>query len=331
MLSQSNHRQIIGAVVIGRNEGERLRACLESLVDHVLGLVYVDSGSTDNSMQIVSDLGVMAVELDMSVPFTAARARNKGFSVLMQYYPEIKYIQFVDGDCEVPGGWFECACYILDEQQQVAVVCGRRRERYPDRTIYNQLCDIEWDAVVGDIIECGGDMLARLEPFQNVDGFNAELIAGEEPELCVRLRERGWKIHRIECDMTIHDAAMFHFSQWWKRAIRAGYAFAEINKLHRSSSCRIWKKEEKSNWLWGMSLPLIALLSCYNFIWAGLIVVYPLQILRIVISAKKNRTLKERVYYAFFCVLQKFPNMIGQAKFCIDFLSYRKSEIIEYK
>ena len=36
----------------------------------------------------------------------------------------------------------------------------------------------------------------RVEAFEAVGGYRAQLIAGEEPELCVRLREIGWKIWR---------------------------------------------------------------------------------------------------------------------------------------
>ena len=45
-----NLRNLTGAVVIGRNEGVRLRRCLLSLRAGVDYVVYVDSGSTDNSL-----------------------------------------------------------------------------------------------------------------------------------------------------------------------------------------------------------------------------------------------------------------------------------------
>lgn len=40
----------VGAVIIGRNEGARLVACLASFPGWVRPLVYVDSGSTDGSV-----------------------------------------------------------------------------------------------------------------------------------------------------------------------------------------------------------------------------------------------------------------------------------------
>jgi hypothetical protein len=42
----------IGIVVIGRNEGDRLTRCLQSLQMENLPVIYVDSGSTDGSQEI---------------------------------------------------------------------------------------------------------------------------------------------------------------------------------------------------------------------------------------------------------------------------------------
>src|SRR3990167_5804095 len=217
----------IGVVVIGRNEVERLERCLASLVGAAGKIVYVDSGSTDASVPMAQGLGVEVVALDMSRPFTAARARNEGFACLQRLQPDIHFVQFVDGDCEVVDDWLAKAQAFLCEHPAVAVVCGRRRERFPQRSIYNRMCDLEWDTPVGEAKACGGDALMRADAFAAVKGFRADLIAGEEPELCVRLRAIGWKVWRLGEEMTLHDAAMTHFSQWWQRTLRGGHAFAE--------------------------------------------------------------------------------------------------------
>jgi glycosyltransferase involved in cell wall biosynthesis len=67
-----------GVVVIGRNEGERLVRCLQSLAQFGAPLVYVDSNSTDGSSEQAQRLGAHAVQLDLTQSFTAARARNLG-------------------------------------------------------------------------------------------------------------------------------------------------------------------------------------------------------------------------------------------------------------
>jgi GT2 family glycosyltransferase len=224
----------IGLVAIGRNEGQRLRQCLVSATNKVVRVVYVDSGSTDGSLELARSLGADTVELDLSTPFTAARARNEGFARLLELSPDIEFVQFVDGDCEVVDGWLDRAKSELTAKPNIAAVCGRRRERYPTATIYNQLCDIEWDTAIGDTKACGGDSMIRATAFQQVEGFNPTLIAGEEPEMCLRLRQKDWKILRLDAEMTMHDAQMTNFSQWWKRAQRLRRGFLDARQKARS-------------------------------------------------------------------------------------------------
>ena len=321
----------IGVVIIGRNEGERLVRCLKSLVQHTNQMVYVDSGSTDSSISVATELGADIVALDMSQPFTAARARNEGYARLRKLFPHIEFVQFVDGDCEVNAQWLECATGFLDSQAQVAAVCGRRRERFPNKTVYNKLCDIEWDSPIGEAKACGGDVLMRANAFESVHGFRAGLIAGEEPELCVRLRAAGWKVWRLEQEMTLHDAAMTTFGQWWKRTMRAGHAFAEGAYLHGAPPERHWVQESKRAWIWGLVIPVVALLlSLISVKWGLLyLLIYPIQVIRL---AKHNsKSGKEAWMRAFFLVLGKFPEMVGQVKFFLCFCSGKQGSLIEYK
>ncbi|MEO7622112.1 MAG: glycosyltransferase, partial [Gallionella sp.] len=209
-----------GVVVIGRNEGERLRRCLESVGQDAGKIVYVDSGSTDDSVTMAQERGVEVVSLDLSSPFTAARARNAGFSRLYQLSPDMRYVQFVDGDCELVPGWLDKVVNCMETHVEVAMACGRLRERFPEQSIYNLLCDMEWNTPVGNAKACGGIALARVSAFQSVHGYRENLIAGEEPELCVRLRSSGWTIWRLDDEMAWHDAALTRFGQWWRRTMR---------------------------------------------------------------------------------------------------------------
>ncbi len=189
----------LGLVVIGRNEGNLLRQCLLSAIAQVAQIVYVDSGSTDDSVSMARSLGVDIVELDLSQPFTAGRARNEGFFYLIQKYPHLKLVQFVDGDCEIVAKWLQTAEQTLGTQANLAIACGRRRERFPKQSIFNRLCDLEWDTPIGETKACGGDFMVRVSAFQQVQGFDPALIAGEEPELCIRLRQQEWKILAYRC------------------------------------------------------------------------------------------------------------------------------------
>ncbi|HZM01358.1 MAG TPA: glycosyltransferase, partial [Planctomycetota bacterium] len=220
-------QSVVGFVVIGRNEGARLRRCLASL-EGAGPVAYVDSGSSDGSPDLARAAGALTAELDRSAPFTAARARNLGLQRLLAARPESEFVQFVDGDCELRPGWIEAGLAALRDRPDVAVACGRRRERFPEASVYNRLCDIEWDTPVGEAAACGGDALMRVAALASVGGYDPTMIAGEEPELCLRLRRRGWRILRLPAEMTWHDAAMTRWTQWWRRALREGHVTVEF-------------------------------------------------------------------------------------------------------
>ena len=322
----------LGIVVIGRNEGDRLRQCLLS-VGEVNNVVYVDSGSTDNSVSMAKSLGVRVVELDLSIPFTAARARNEGLAYLLKNAPEVKFVQFVDGDCEILPGWLEKAKTEISNNSELAVICGRRRERFPNRSIYNLLCDIEWNTPVGEAKACGGDAMMRVEAFEQVNGFNPTAIAGEESELCLRLRRKGWKILRLDAEMTLHDAQITHFSQWWRRSLRSGHAYAEGAWLHGNSPDRHRIKETKSILLWGLIIPLIILGSLLpSHGWSLILLLgYPLITYKTYRYLQTRFSSKNALLYAINCILVKFPQAQGQIQFYISKLLGRQKTIIEYK
>ncbi|MDR7092349.1 glycosyltransferase family 2 protein [Hydrogenophaga laconesensis] len=316
----------IGAVIIGRNEGDRLRVCLASVLPFIQAAVYVDSGSTDGSVAMAQGMGADVLALDMDKPFTAARARNAGLQRLLAQHPEIRFVQFIDGDCEVVPGWIEAAHQYLEAQPRCAVVCGRRRERYPENSIYNLMCDREWDTPIGDALSCGGDALFRTEAITQVGGYRDGLIAGEEPELCLRLRREGWRVHRLDQEMTRHDAAIRSWRQWWQRTVRAGHAFAEGAWLHGAPPDRHWVRETRRAVLWGLLLPLgIALLGTFVDARAWLLaLLYPLQWLRLSIRERSPAM-------AFFTLAGKFAEARGVLKFHLTRMLGRTGRLIEYK
>ncbi|MGE5609507.1 MAG: glycosyltransferase [Bacillota bacterium] len=324
----------VGIVIIGRNEGERLRRCLASIPESGGLTVYVDSGSTDGSVELARQMGAVVVMLDLSMPFSAARARNVGFEKLMDIVQDMRYVQFVDGDCELASNWLQRAVEELEKQPVVAAVCGRLRERFPETSIYNRLCDMEWNGPVGEISACGGIAMYRAAAFHDSGGFNPFIVAGEEPELCARLRQKGWRITRIDAEMAMHDAAMFRFSQWWKRSVRAGHAYAQNAALHGRAPARHRVKETRSITLWGVILPVLVL----GLLWPSggwslpLLVAYPLLIGRIYRHMRKRgfSPANSRLY-ACFCALAKFPQAIGLLRFHLDRWRSRTPTLIEYK
>jgi len=324
--------------MIGRNEGERLRRCLASIP--IVGrAVYVDSGSVDGSVDYARSRGFEVVELDMSAPLSAGRARNAGIDLFTGASDDswgtrpgvvIAFVLVVDGDCELVPGFLEAALEIMHREPRVAVVCGRRRERDRDASSYNRLCDMEWDTPVGLIDACGGDALLRVSALERVGFYDPSIVAGEEPELCWRLRRAGWNVRRIDCEMTRHDAALTRFSEWWRRAVRAGYAYADLYARHR-----YWGREVRSILFYALLVPLLAIAPVRTHAALGLawfIVVYGVLYLRV----RRHRLARgdmvdDAALFARYCVVAKFAQLVGLTRWSKDRLLGQRSEIIEYK
>ena len=322
----------VAVVAIGRNEGERLKRCLDSAKQRVNTVIYVDSGSTDGSVEMARARGAIVVALDVDQAlFTAARARNAGFARALSEAPHVEFVQFVDGDCEFEDEWLNVARSFLEKNTGVAAAFGRRRERFPERSIYNRLCDLEWAVPSGPARYFGGDVMVRTSAFQAVAGYREDLIAGEEPELCVRLRRAGWQIESLNSPMTIHDAAMMRFGQWWQRTRRAGYAFAEGAQLHGAPPERHWVRETRGIMFWGLLFPLfLATGAILVSPWiASLFLVYGLQMLRIYWRQRATNRWPLLTSAAF--VIGKFPQAAGLVQYHINRLRGAKGRIIEYK
>jgi GT2 family glycosyltransferase len=321
-----------GVVTIGRNEGKRLRQCLNSLGEVApAAVVYVDFGSSDDSVQWARSRGAEVIELNSDVPFTAARARNIGLARLRELCPDVGYVQLVDGDCELIKGWTDSAIAFLESRPDVAVVCGKRHEEYPNNTLYNWLIDRSWEGPIGEIKASGGDIMVRAPALTQIGGYRDDVLAGEEAEMCLRMRAVGWRIWRIDVDMTLHDIRMSRFAQWWRRTVRAGHGYAQGLYLHGASAERHGVRESMRAWFWGFVLPL-ACIVC-GLVWEPwgwlVLLVYPLQWVRQVLMQKG--TLRERMVVATFQMLSRFAEVVGQARFFRDLVLSRRLKLIEYR
>ena len=306
----------IGIVAIGRNEGARLEQCLRSLLSQSNAVIYADSASSDGSADVARRLGVETVELPGDQPLSAAAGRAAGFARLRATFPNIELVQFVDGDCLLDPDWLPSATAFLKSKSRAAVVCGRRFEAEPEASIYNAMCDAEWDTPVGQAQACGGDALFRVDAYEVAGGFNAGLLAGEEPELCGRLRAQGWEIWRIAAKMTEHDARMLHFGQYWRRSLRGGFGYAQVWNQSRKSGDALYGRQLASALAWTIGLPLavlvIALLFRKPAILAVIPIAYVVQWLRITGKIRIDRP--HRLGQAALTLLAKFPETLGAAR-----------------
>jgi GT2 family glycosyltransferase len=243
-------------------------------------------------------------------------------------------VQFIDGDCQMIDAWWKSAADSLEANDNVVAICGRQNETDRNGTIYNRLMDMEWNTPVGVVKSCAGCAMYRADAFASVGGFDPNVIAGEEPELCVRLRERGWTIIRIDAPMAYHDANMTRFTQWWMRNVRAGYAYAQGSAMHGRPPERHWVRETRSIWFWGFIVPLLATAMALPTRGWSLILfaAYPVLGLRVWQHVRRRgNTQYDSAVYAFFTVLGKFPQFYGQIKFRRRAIRGERHALIEHK
>ena len=333
---KSDRQPVLSVVVIGRNEGQRLARCFESIarIENVAvsDVIYVDSASTDGSAELASRYGASSITIHPERP-TAAVARNTGWRRAAS-----DLILFLDGDTVLHSDFPGVACDALSMDRSIAAVWGHRREMHPERSFFNRVLDLDWIYPPGLAEFCGGDVLMRRTALVETGGFDDGLIAGEEPELCRRIRARGFKILHIDEPMTLHDLEIRHWSQYWKRAIRAGYAYAEISDRFRSSNDAFWASEQQANILrcncWVISFAAAGIAS----VRFGVIPFVFWLILFLVISLRsawrarwKTDDLVTLLLYGIHSQLQQIPIFIGQLKYAFDRNRSSRTRLIEYK
>src|SRR5271167_2170016 len=150
-----NNQPILSIVVIGRNEGARLTRCLESVramdepADGSVELIYVDSASTDNSVERALRLGAKVIQVNPGRP-CASIGRNAGWRAVCA-----PIVLFLDGDTMLEPHFVNESLHLF-EDPQVAVVFGDRREIDTAGSIYNRVLDLDWLSAPGEVELCGG-------------------------------------------------------------------------------------------------------------------------------------------------------------------------------
>jgi GT2 family glycosyltransferase len=325
----------VGVVVIARNEGERLLACLDSLRgEGVARIVYADSDSSDGSPERARARGAEVVALDAGRPLNAARGRNAGLARLLELHPGLELVFFVDGDCRVVPGFLATACAELAADPGLGAVCGRRREVAPETSLFNRVADCEWNTPVGETETFGGDVLLRVRAVRAAGGYDESMNQGEDPELAFRVRRAGWRIRRIPHDMTWHDVALLRFSAWRRRHQRGGYAYAHGAAKHwREPGC-FNQRALVSILGWGLVLPLVIALG---FLPSGgfslfLCAAYARLWLRV---HSRRRALGDEsghaAIYATLVTIGKVDEAIGVLRCAWALLRRRQALTVEYK
>ncbi|WP_083234153.1 glycosyltransferase [Candidatus Marithrix sp. Canyon 246] len=317
----------LSVVIIGRNEGERLEHCIRSVqaIDYPqsnIETIYVDSNSTDGSTERAKALGVQQVLSVKPERPTAAIGRNAGWRAA-----SAPLILFLDGDTILDPDFVKVAVESFNDSK-IAIVSGHVRERYPQASIYQQVLNLDWIAQAGISETCGGIALMRRDILEQVNGFNSELIAGEEPEMCQRIRAKGSKILHIDQDMVLHDLAMTHWSQYWRRSVRTGHAYAEVSNLLKSNSINFWQRESRQNFVRvSFFISIFILGFIMNILWFSGLVFLALSLRSGWKSRWKSTRLMTLFWYGLHSQFQQIPIMIGQ----LSYYYGKKQQLIEYK
>jgi len=313
------------AVVIGRNEGARLLRALAAAQAVARRVVYVDSGSHDGSARAARDLGVTVIELDASRPFTAARGRNTGLAAL----PDAEFVQFIDGDCILQPDWPMQALSHLHAHSKAGLVFGRQFEAAPDASVYNWMTDWEWNKPLGPNTFCAGCLMVRADALRAIGGYNEDLIAGEDDDMCHRMQSAGWQTWCIDTRMTEHDARLLSLRPWWRRSLRAGHSYAELGVLHGAAV-----GQRRRALLWGGVLPVIAALGLV-FWWPITLAVAALYALSVLRQWRGFRAqglgAGRAAHVAGLLMLSKFAEAMGMASYWRARGAGRRRKLIEYK
>lgn len=323
----------VGVVVIGRNEAPRLERTLGALTGQPGPVLYVDSGSTDGSPEIAERAGVRLLRLTEG-PFSAARGRAAGMDRLISEQPELRYVQFIDGDCVLAGGWLTEAAAFLDAHPDAAAVVGRLREENASSSMLVRLVEVEWDLPEGPTDVIGGISLMRVEALQRAGGWRPDLVAGEELDLSSRLRAAGYTLHRLPCDMCRHDIGITRFGEFWKRSVRTGHSYAQLAFLHHATGPKRWLRRTLGHVFYGLLLPVAGIVALLTSWPAALIVVvlYGLLVGRLAAwRLGRGDPVPVALSYAVVTAVCKVAAGIGVLKFLKSSLTGRRSSLIEYK
>ena len=327
---------LVSVVVIGRNEGARLERCLASVAvmersGFAVETIYVDSGSIDASVAIAKRARARVIALHATRP-TAAMGRNAGWKAALG-----EVVLFLDGDTVLaPGFVAESLPEFVDAR--VGVVWGHRRETVPRASVYNRVMDLDWVYAPGWTEFCGGDALVRRGLLEQTGGFDETLIAGEEPELCRRMMALGYGILHVDRAMTGHDLGITRFQQYWRRATRAGHAYAEVSERFRGIGRPFWEAEIRRNRVTALGLVGIVAAGVLSAVFGlpqvalGLLAVPGVLVLRTAWKARwKSGDALTLLLYGLHSHLQQVPIFVGQMHYWLNRRRGSLAGLVEYK
>lgn len=229
-MKKSQNLPFVSVVVIGRNEEKHLEACFRSIFDmdyplDKLEIIYVDTGSRDQSVNIAKKFNVKIAEEQSNFP-SAGLARNRGIE-------EARYeiIHFVDGDMTADRDYLKSAITMLNKDN-IACVIGDVSEQNTDTSFIANVLHYPWRKRKKGFVDApgaGGTFLRSA--LREVGGYNPFILKGQETELGFRLRQKGYQIYKVETRMGTHDYAIHDIRSLVKHSYTMGKSYGKILTL----------------------------------------------------------------------------------------------------
>ncbi|MEO8391390.1 MAG: glycosyltransferase [Chloroflexota bacterium] len=218
----------VSVVVITRNQEWNVPRLIESVLSKAspflsIDVILVDSASTDKTVGMACAYPINIISLAPDQRLTAAAGRYVGYN-----HTSGQFVLFLDGDMELSEGWLEQALEILLQDPRIAVVTGELIDR-PKLTPYDIYISSRAPretAPVVDVPHGGGAALYRRSVLKEVGTFNPYLYSDEEPDLCVRIRHKGYRVVKLTSSIALHytdpDNQISTLFARWKRRLYLG-------------------------------------------------------------------------------------------------------------
>ncbi|MCK5610401.1 glycosyltransferase [Candidatus Pacearchaeota archaeon] len=188
MVENATNPPLLSVVIIGLNEAQRIGRCIDSIKNATSAIagteiVYVDSGSLDETVSIALSKGVRVFQLGKTQPPGPSAGRYVGSLVTQG-----RFIMFVDGDSVVGGGWIDLAIKLMAQDPSVVMFSGKFRDSSGEAEAY--LDNVEELGVVKTVYHISGSWapIVSREALYLAGNWNPFVRCVEEADLAIRFR-----------------------------------------------------------------------------------------------------------------------------------------------
>ena len=228
----------VSVVIVTRNERERVRGCIESVLTLCEGVdsevILVDSNSSDGTVEVATEYPITVLQIPTDDLSTPGAGRQVGFR-----HASGDLVLFVDGDIHVSDGWLEGAIRTVEQSPDVAGVDGvlAESEADGDSSEEKESSTRETDRAEGDperVDHLLGVALYDADALEAVGGFDPWLDAMEDIDLGYRLRRAGYRLLRLPAVVGSHPKSVGYGEI--RRRWQSGYMYGIGQGLRKSST-----------------------------------------------------------------------------------------------